>query len=323
MAALEKGEKIMGMDLAHGGHLSHGLPINYSGMNYAVASYTVDPKTERLDMDAVADLARKFRPRLIIAGASAYSRIIDFEAFGRIAREVDAYLMADIAHIAGLVAGGVHPSPVPVADFVTTTTHKTLRGPRGALILCKEKWGRKIDSAVFPGLQGGPFMHEILAKAVALGEAAHPEFVAYARQIIANARALAESLMERGWRLVTGGTDNHLMLVDLRSRDENLTGEDASAWLEKAGIICNKNKIPFDPRPASTTSGLRFGTPAVTTRGLAEDQLRQLGRLIDQVLSSGGDDIAISHVRASVDELCHAFPVPNQRQMDLPLEGQE
>ena len=311
LAALRPGETIMGMDLSHGGHLSHGQPANYSGKHFNVVSYTVSEQTEMIDVDAVRDLARKTRPRLIIAGASAYSRIIDFDAFGRIAREVGAHLMSDIAHIAGLVVGGVHPSPVPASTFVTTTTHKTLRGPRGAIILCQGAWAKKIDAAVFPGMQGGPLMHEILAKAVALGEAAKPEFAEYARQIVANAKALAETLMERGWRVVTGGTDNHMLLVDLRSRDEELTGRRAATWLAAAGLIANKNKVPCDARPPSETSGVRFGTPAVTTRGLKEPHIRQIGRWTDQILTSAGDAKVAARVRRDVLSLCRDFPVPN------------
>jgi glycine hydroxymethyltransferase len=312
LAALKTCDTIMGMDLAHGGHLSHGLPINYSGMFHKVVSYTVSEKDERLDMDAVRAVALAGRPKLIIAGASAYPRTLDFAAFAAIAKEVGALLLADIAHIAGLVAAKVHPSPIPHADFVTTTTHKTLRGPRGALILCKDEWARKIDSAVFPGLQGGPFMHEILAKAVALKEAATPAFAEYSRQTIANAATLAGALAEKGWRLVSGGTDNHLMLIDLRSRCADLTGKVASGWLADAGIICNMNKIPFDPRPATQTSGLRFGTPAITTRGLKEAEIRRLGAWIDRTLMARGDAEEIARVRQEVQELCQAFPVPNQ-----------
>jgi glycine hydroxymethyltransferase len=312
LAMLQPGDTIMGMDLSHGGHLSHGLAANYSGIFYKVASYTVSERTETIDMDAVRELALKARPRLMIAGASAYPRIIDFDGFARIAREVGAYLMSDIAHIAGLVVGGVHPSPVPGSDFVTTTTHKTLRGPRGAVILCKSQYASRIDAAVFPGLQGGPFMHEILGKAVALGEAARPEFAEYARQIVANARALAQTLLEKGWRLVTGGTDNHMLLVDLRSRDDQLTGHVASGWLAEAGLVANKNKIPFDPRPPAQASGLRFGTPAVTSRGLKEPQMRQIGQWIDQILCARGGADAIAKVRDRVRGLCQEFPAPNQ-----------
>jgi len=313
MACLKPGETIMGMDLAHGGHLSHGMPSNYSGRYHQVVSYTVRDDDETLDMDAIRDLARKARPKIIVCGASAYPRTIDFAAFAEIAGEVGAYLMADIAHIAGLVAGGAHPSPVPVSDFVTTTTHKTLRGPRGAMILCKAKYAKAIDAAVFPGVQGGPFMHDILAKAVALAEAATDAFAAYARQVVANAQALAEALLERNWRLVTGGTDNHLLLVDLRSRYEDLTGDVASGWLADAGIVANKNKVPFDPRPAASASGVRFGTPAVTTRGMAETHMTRIAEWIDQVLCSAGDADVIGRVRDQVRALCETFPVPNQR----------
>ena len=312
LAALQPGDTILGMDLAHGGHLSHGQAGNLSGKYFKVVSYTVNRATERLDMDAVRDLARKARPKIIVAGASAYPRTIDFDAFGQIAREVGAYLLSDIAHVAGLVAAGVHPSPVPHSTFVTTTTHKTLRGPRGGIILCGSDWARRIDSAVFPGIQGGPFMHKILAKAVALAEASRPEFAAYAARIIANARALAETLAERGWRLVAGGTDNHMMLVDLRSRDEDLTGREAASWLASAGIIANRNKIPFDPRPPAEASGLRFGTPAVTTRGLKEPQMRRLGEWIDEVLTRRGDADVVGRIREQVEQMCREHPLPNQ-----------
>lgn len=311
LAALEPGDTLMGMDLAHGGHLSHGQAANYSGKHFKVVSYAVSRQTERIDLEAVRDLARRVRPKLIIAGASAYSRIIDFDAFGRIAEEVGALLLSDIAHIAGLVAGGAHPSPVPASTFVTTTTHKTLRGPRGAIILCRAEWAERIDAAVFPGLQGGPFMHGILAKAVALGEAARPEFAAYARQIVANAKALSETLMERGWRVVAGGTENHMFLVDLGSRDEDLTGHEAANRLAAAGLIANKNKIPFDTRPPSQASGVRFGTPALTTRGLKEPQIRRIGEWIDRILTGDGERRIADDVRAEVLGLCQDFPVPN------------
>jgi glycine hydroxymethyltransferase len=312
MASLGPCGKIMGMDLSHGGHLSHGLPINYSGIYYEVIGYTVNSKTERLDMDEVRELAVKARPRLIIAGASAYSRIIDFAAFAQIAQEIDAILLADIAHIAGLVVGKVHPSPVPHADFVTTTTHKTLRGPRGALILCRDKWAKKVDSAVFPGLQGGPFVHTILAKAVAFAEAAKPEFAGYAVQIVANAQEMANVLMEKGWRVVTDGTDNHMFCIDLRSRKSELTGHEVARWLSEAGIIANKNKIPFDPRPPAQTSGVRFGSPATTSRGMKQPQMRQIALWIDEVLSHDGDEAVTSRIAGEVRDLCQQFPVPNQ-----------
>ncbi len=313
MAALDPGDTIMGMDLSHGGHLSHGLKLNYSGIYYNAVFYTLSKDTEMLDMDAVRDLALKSRPKMIIAGASAYPRTIDFEAFGKIAAEVGAYLLCDIAHIAGLVAGGVHPSPVPHADFVTTTTHKTLRGPRSGIIMCKNKWAKKVDSAVFPGLQGGPFMHQIIAKAVALAEASRPEFADYAGQVVANAKALADALMEKGWRLVTGGTDNHMMLVDLRSRDENLNGHVASGALAAARLVANKNVIPFDPRPPMQTSGVRFGTPALTTRGAKEPEMKIIGQWIDQILTNYEDKTLIARIGDEVLKMCEAFPVPNQK----------
>ncbi len=312
LAALHPGDTILSMDLTHGGHLSHGRKANYSGKHFRVASYQLDRQTERLDMDAVRAAARKHRPQLIIAGSSSYPRIIDFDAFGRIAEEVGACLMCDIAHIAGLVAGKVHPSPVPTSTFVTTTTHKTLRGPRGAIILCRAEWAERIDAAVFPGLQGGPLPHEMLARAVALGEASRPEFAEYARQIVANARALAAALTEKGWRLVSGGTDNHLMLVDLRSRYDELTGQTAANWLAQAGIVANKNVIPFDPRHAVEASGVRFGTPATTTRGLKEPDMRQLAEWIDRTFHSGGDPGVLANVRGGVRELCRQFPIPGQ-----------
>lgn len=312
IAALAPGDTIMGLDLSHGGHLSHGLGLNYSGIYYDAVFYRVDEHSELIDMDAVRDLALKVRPKLIIAGASAYPRTIDFKAFGEIAAEAGAYLLCDIAHIAGLVAGGAHPSPVPYSTFVTTTTHKTLRGPRSGIILCKNEWAKKVDSAVFPGLQGGPFMHQILAKAVALVEAARPEFAEYIKQVVLNARALAETLMEKGWRLVTGGTDNHLMLLDLRSRDEDLTGHAASGALSAAGLVANKNVIPFDHRPPMQASGLRFGTPALTTRKMKEPQMRQIGEWINEVLTNHDDEEIIARVGKNVRRMCEAFPIPNQ-----------
>ncbi len=316
LAMLQPGDTIMGMDLGHGGHLSHGLSANFSGLFYRSVSYGVREDTERVDMDEVRDIALREKPKLIIAGASAYPRVIDFDAFGQIAREVGAYLMSDIAHIAGLVAGKVHPSPLPASDFVTTTTHKTLRGPRGAMILCATEHSKAIDTAVFPGLQGGPFMHEILAKAIALGEALRPEFSQYARQVISNAQALAETLTEKGWRMVSGGTDNHLMLVDLRSRDEGLTGSMAAGWLDDAGLVANKNKIPFDSRPPTNPSGIRLGTPAVTSRGLTEAHMRRIGQWIDEILASNGDAETIARVRGQVDEVCNACPITNQQRAD-------
>jgi len=312
-ACLERNDKIMAMSLDCGGHLSHGHVVNFSGRYYTIVSYGVDEATEMIDMDAFRDQAMRDRPKLIMVGASAYPRTLDFEAFGRIARECGALLAADIAHIAGLVAAGAHPTPVGHADFVTTTTHKTLRGPRSGLILCKAEWARDIDKAVFPGLQGGPLEHIIAAKAVAFGAAATEEFRQYSRQIIANAKALADALAAKGWRIVSGGTDNHLMLVDLRSRDEDLTGHQAQQWLEAAGIVCNKNKIPFDPRSAAQTSGLRLGTPALTTRGMTEPQMQQMADWIDFVLGSRGDTQTIRRVRDEVSQTCRAFPIPAVR----------
>ncbi len=312
-ACLERGDTLLGMSLECGGHLSHGLSVNFSGRYYRIVSYGVDARTEMIDMDAVREQALAERPKLIVVGASAYPRTLDFEAFASIARECGALLMADIAHIAGLIAAGLHPNPAPHAEFVTSTTHKTLRGPRSGLILCKADWAPEIDKAVFPGLQGGPLEHVIAAKAVAFGACAKPDFKAYCRQIIANARTLADALAAKGWRIVSGGTDNHLMLVDLRSRDEDLTGREAQQWLTAAGIVCNKNKIPFDPRSAAQTSGVRLGTPAVTTRGLTEAHMEQLAGWIDTILAGRGDPAVIDRIRSEVGELCEAFPIPAVR----------
>ncbi|MFW6133326.1 MAG: serine hydroxymethyltransferase, partial [Planctomycetota bacterium] len=273
-------------------------------------SYGVREDTETLDMDQVRQAVLDARPDMLVCGASAYPRVIDFEAFADIAHEAGALLLADIAHIAGLVAAGVHPSPLPTADFVTTTNHKTLRGPRGGIILCKKDWAKKIDTAVFPGLQGGPLEHVIAAKAVAFREAMRAEFADYARAIVANARALAEGLQQRNWRLVSGGTDNHLMLLDLRSRLPEVTGHDAAEWLAAAGIIANKNMIPADPRPPMKTSGIRLGTPALTSRGMGTEQMQEVAGLIDSVLSAEGDTEAIAATRKRVAELCEQFPIP-------------
>ncbi len=311
LAALKPGDKLMGMSLAHGGHLSHGKDINLSGIHYQVCHYGVREDTETFDFDQIRDLVRKERPKLLIVGASAYPRTIDFAAFREIADEVGAMMMSDIAHIAGLIVGGVHPDPVPHSDFVTATTHKTLRGPRGGLILATEKWAQALDRAVFPGIQGGPLMHVIAGKAVALREAMTDEFKQYARDIITNAQALADSLIELGWRLVSGGTDNHLLLVDLRSKRPDLTGKTGALWLESADIIANHNCIPFDPRPPVTTSGVRLGTPALTTRGMGVDEMKQIATWIDRVLTSEGDREVIETIRESVSELCRRFPPPN------------
>ena len=311
MAALEPGDTILSLDLAHGGHLTHGLKANFSGRLYRIVHYGVDRRTEVFDFDEIRRLAREHRPRMIITGASAYPRTIDFAAFGQIAREVGACHMADIAHIAGLVAAGLHPSPVPHAEFVTTTVHKTLRGPRSGMIMCRADWAKKIDSLVFPGIQGGPLMHVIAGKAAAFGEALRPEFREYQRRIVANAAALAGALTAHGYRLVSGGTDNHLMLVDLRQVHADITGRQAEGWLEEAGLIVNKNMIPFDERKPTETSGLRIGTPAVTTRGLGPAELRQVADMIHDVLAARGAPETCSRVRRQVLELCARFPMPH------------
>lgn len=307
-AALKPGDVVLGMKLAHGGHLTHGSPANISGAWFRFVHYGVDPQTERIDYDEVLRLAREHRPRLIVAGASAYPRVIEFDRFRAIADEVGAALMVDMAHIAGLVAAGVHPSPIPWSEYVTTTTHKTLRGPRGGLIFCKAELGRDIDRAVFPGTQGGPLMHVIAAKAVCLKEAMSEEFRAYQRQVVANAAALADALAERGYRLVSGGTDNHLILVDVQ-RSRGLTGKQAEQLLDEAGLTVNKNAIPFDPQPPAVASGIRIGTPAATTRGLREEEMRLVAALIDEVLSHPDEPQVRRRVRGRVAELCEHFPV--------------
>ncbi len=306
-AVLQPGDTILSMELSHGGHLSHGSPVSQVGKLYRIVYYHVHPETEQIDFDEVRRLALEHRPRLIVTGYSAYPRTIDFQRFREIADEVGAYLMADIAHIAGLVAAGEHPSPVGVADFVTTTTHKTLRGPRGGLILTQAKYAKKIDKAVFPGLQGGPLMHVIAAKAVAFAEALTPEFKAYQHQIVLNARALAQRLQERGLRLVAGGTDNHLMLVDLRPL--GITGKVAEEALERAGITVNKNTIPFDPEKPTVTSGIRIGVPAVTTRGMKEPEMTLIADLLTEVLEAPDDEARIQRVREAVRDLTERFPL--------------
>lgn len=311
MATLQPGDTVLSMDLAHGGHLTHGLRVNFSGAMYKIVHYGVSRENERIDVAEVRRLARECKPKLIIAGFSAYPRTLDFAAFAEIAREVGARLMADIAHIAGLIAAGLHPSSVPHADFTTSTTHKTLRGPRGGLILCRATDGPLIDKWIFPGTQGGPLMHVILAKAVAFGEALQPSFKQYQQQILDNAKALAESLQGRGYRLVSGGTDNHLMMLDLRAAHPDLTGKEAEAWLEQAGVIVNKNMIPFDERKPTQTSGLRIGTPAITTRGLTTREMPTVARLIHDALSSAGDAATLQRVNAQVRELCSQFPLPH------------
>jgi len=311
MAVLRPGDTLLSLDLAHGGHLSHGLKVNFSGTMYQVVSYGVERDTEQVSMASVRKLALEHKPKLIICGASAYPRTIDFAAFAEVAREVGARLMADIAHVAGMVAVGLHPSSVPDADFTTSTTHKTLRGPRGGLILCRAADAALIDKWIFPGTQGGPLMHTIAAKAVAFGEALRPEFKQYQQQILANAQALAESLKSRGYRLVSGGTDNHLMLVDLRAVHPDLTGKQAETWLEQAGIIVNKNMIPFDERKPTQTSGLRLGTPALTTRGMKEAEMRTVADLLHRALSAGEDEAARTRIRAEVRDLCAQYPLPH------------
>ncbi|MGQ9498096.1 MAG: serine hydroxymethyltransferase [Desulfotomaculales bacterium] len=306
-ALLEPGDTIMGMSLAHGGHLTHGARINFSGRFFRFVPYGVREQTGRIDYDEVERIAREARPRLIIAGASAYPREIDFERLAGIAASVGAYLMVDMAHIAGLVAAGLHVSPVPYADIVTTTTHKTLRGPRGGMILCRSRYAAQIDKAVFPGTQGGPLMHVIAAKAVALGEAMRPEFKAYQEQIVKNARALAEALLGYGFNLVSGGTDNHLILVDLRNK--GLTGQEAENTLDEIGVTVNKNVVPFDPQPPRVTSGIRIGTPAVTTRGMGEDAMRQIATVIHLAVDRRGDPAARARARDLVRELCDAYPL--------------
>jgi glycine hydroxymethyltransferase len=305
---LKPGDTVLGLDLAHGGHLTHGHPLNSSGILYKFIGYHVAKDTERVDMDEVRRLAREHQPKLIVVGASAYPRIFDFPAFRAIADEVGALMMVDMAHVAGLVATGHHPSPVPYADFTTTTTHKTLRGPRGGLILCKEKYAKDLDRALFPGTQGGPLMHVIAAKAVALGEALRPEFKVYQEQVIRNAATLAKALMAKGWRLVSGGTDNHLMLVDVFQ--QGIMGNQAEKALDLAGITVNKNGIPFDPNPPLKPSGIRIGSPAVTTRGLKEAEMEQVAGWIDQALRHHTDPAVLGQVREEVFALTQRFPIP-------------
>lgn len=306
-AFLQPGDTIMGMNLSQGGHLSHGSPVNISGKYYNVVPYGVTHETERIDYDEFARIAREAQPKLIVAGASAYPRVIDFERMAEIAHSVGAIFMVDMAHIAGLVAADLHPSPVPYADIVTTTTHKTLRGPRGGLILCKEKYAKQIDKAIFPGVQGGPLMHVIAAKAVALGEALKPEFKEYAKQIIANCQALAEGLIAEGFRLVSGGTDNHLLLVDVRG--QKMTGKTAEHLLDEVGVTCNKNTIPFDPESPFVTSGIRLGTAAVTTRGFKEADMKEVAAIIGLVLNNPEDAEKQSEAAQRVAALCAKYPM--------------
>jgi glycine hydroxymethyltransferase len=307
-ACLQPGDTILAMDLAHGGHLTHGMRLNFSGKFYRVVAYGVRKEDELIDLDQVAALAREHRPKLVVAGASAYPREIDFGRFAEISAEVKALFMVDMAHIAGLVAADLHGSPVPVADFVTSTTHKTLRGPRGGFVLCKKDWAQKVNQTVFPGIQGGPLMHVIAAKAVGFGEALRPEFRSYAAQVVANARTLAHELAARGFRIVSGGTDNHLMLVDVMSR--GVPGKAAEQALDAAGITVNKNMIPFDTRAPLDPSGVRIGTPALTTRGMREPEMRAVAGWIGEVLSAPEDAGVQQRVRGRVRELCRQFPAP-------------
>ena len=310
LSVLRPGDKILTMSLADGGHLTHGHPMNFSGMTYEVVNYGVGVEDGLIDYESIAEIARTEKPKMITVGASAYSRIIDFQRMGEIAREIGAYLMADIAHIAGLVAAGVHPSPVPHADFVTTTTHKTLRGPRGGLILCKEAHAKKIDSAVFPGTQGGPLMHVVAAKAVCFKECATDNFKAYQQQVAANAKALANALIERGHHIISGGTENHLMMIDLRKKDADLTGKVAQIALDAANITTNKNTVPGETRSPFQTSGIRLGTPAVTSRGMVEADMVRIAEAIDIVLAAPTDESAIAQARAIAEELSAKYPLP-------------
>ena len=307
-AALEYGDTVLGMELAHGGHLTHGHPKNFSGRQYNFAAYGVDSESERIDYDAVRSIALKVKPKLIVCGYTAYPRVIDFAAFREIADETGALLMADIAHIAGLVVGGAHPSPVPFCDFVTTSTHKTLRGPRGGLVLCRQKFARAVDSAIFPGTQGGPLMHVIAGKAVALKEAGMPEFAGYAARVVENARALAEGLTEEGLRLVSGGTDNHLMLIDFGP--DGASGRAMQIALERAGITANKNTVPRETRKPTVTSGIRLGTPALTTRGFGPAEMRRIAGWIRRVHDDRRNRQALAAIRAEVREMALKFPVP-------------
>jgi glycine hydroxymethyltransferase len=307
-ALIKYGDTVMAMDLAHGGHLSHGSPITFSGRSYKFVHYHVNRETERIDFPEIERLAKEHQPKLIVAGYSAYPRTIDFERFRRIADSVGAKLMVDIAHIAGLVATGLHPSPVPYADVVTMTTHKTLRGPSGGLILCKKELARAIDSAVFPQTQGKPLMHVVAAKAVALHEAMQPSFVEYQKRVLENARTLADELQKLGMRLISGGTDNHLMLVDLTAT--GLTGMQVEKALDTAGIVANHNEIPFDPRPPLKTSGVRFGTPGATTRGFGKEEMKVIAGLIVKVIKNTDDEKVLEEVRLAIGQMCRRFPVP-------------
>jgi glycine hydroxymethyltransferase len=306
-AALSPGDKVLGMDLAHGGHLTHGSPVNFSGQLFNFISYGVDRETGTISMAEVERVAHEHRPKMIVAGASAYPRFIDFQAFRDIADQVDALFMVDMAHIAGLVAAGVHPSPVPYADYVTTTTHKTMRGPRGGLILAKEEYGKSLNSKIFPGIQGGPLMHVIAAKAVSFKEAMSREFVLYQQQVVKNSQALGAALISFGFKLVSGGSDNHLLLVDLSNKD--ITGKEAEEVLECAGLTVNKNAVPFDTQSRFVTGGIRIGTPAVTSRGLKEHHMEQIAAWMNRVILKRGDEKEIKRTRSEVRELCERFPL--------------
>lgn len=306
-SVLKPGDKVLGMNLAHGGHLTHGSPVNFSGQLYEFSAYGVDETTHRIDYDALRATALEQRPKMIVAGASAYPRVIDFEQMRAIADEINAYLMVDMAHIAGLVAAGIHPSPIPHAHFVTSTTHKTLRGPRGGLILCQEEFAKRIDKSIFPGIQGGPLMHVIAAKAVAFGEALRPEFKDYSHRIVENAQALAAALSAKGFRLISGGTDNHLVLIDVRT--VNITGKEAERRLDEVGITVNKNAIPFDPASPMVTSGVRIGTPAVTTRGMDPDTMRDIADIFHLVLAGDFTDAVRQAASAKVEALTVQFPL--------------
>ncbi|MBN2063494.1 MAG: serine hydroxymethyltransferase [Sedimentisphaerales bacterium] len=308
-AAIEPGDTILAMDLAHGGHLTHGFKINFSGKLYNVLSYGVKQDTETIDYDQLAKLAAEHKPKMVVCGASAYPRIIDFEKIAEIAHANGAVVMADIAHIAGLVCTGLHPSPVKSCEFVTTTTHKTLRGPRSGMTMCKEEYAKKVNSAVFPGLQGGPLCHIIAAKAVAFGEALQPAYKQYMQQVVQNCKVLSQELVARGFRLCSGGSDNHLLLLDLRPYNADLTGAAAEKLLQAAGIITNKNLIPFDTRKATEASGIRIGTPALTTRGLKDAEMKTMAALIDAALKSQGDEAKLAKVRSQVAEMCQNFPI--------------
>ena len=307
-ALLQPGDTILGMNLTDGGHLTHGSPVNISGKYFKIIPYGVDKETERIDYDELERLAKEHQPKLIVGGASAYSRVIDFERMAQIAKSVGAYFMVDMAHIAGLVAAGLHPSPVPYADVVTTTTHKTLRGPRGGLILCRDaEFGKQFNKAIFPGIQGGPLMHVIAAKAVAFKEALSDEFKVYQQQVLDNAKVLADELVKKGFRIVSGGTDNHLMLVDLRSK--NITGKEAQFLLDEIGITANRNTIPFEPLSPFVTSGIRLGTPALTTRGLKEEDIREVADIIADVIENREDSSVIEAAKAKVQAICKKFPL--------------